>query len=53
LEYAQSQLIATHKKIKHIAIEAGFENEMYFSRIFKKKVGTTPKAYRAAQKEPL
>jgi AraC-like DNA-binding protein len=46
LEAAQLLLINTDKKIKNIAAETGFSNEMYFSRIFTHKAGITPGEYR-------
>lgn len=46
LEVAQRLLLSTDYKIKDIAIKAGFENHMYFSRIFKKKLKITPLSYR-------
>lgn len=37
--------------IAQIAFKAGFESEFYFSRIFKKKMGTTPTEYRKGAKQ--
>lgn len=36
-----------HKRIKEIAIELGFEDQFYFSRLFKKIMGISPARYRA------
>ncbi|WP_160137585.1 AraC family transcriptional regulator [Chryseobacterium sp. c4a] len=36
----------TYRSIKEIASELGFEDEFYFSRYFKKSVGSSPKQYR-------
>lgn len=46
LETAQRLLKLTDHKIKEIAYEVGFEDHMYFSRLFKKKLKITPLAYR-------
>ena len=32
--------------ILQIALEVGFENQSYFSQVFKKEVGNTPEHYR-------
>lgn len=46
LEAAQRLLTFTDRKIREIALEVGFENEMYFSRLFRQKTGVTPGEYR-------
>lgn len=46
LEKAQTLLTSTDLKIKDIAEQLGFENNMYFSYLFKKKLDTTPSLYR-------
>lgn len=43
---AKKLLHLTHKSIKEIAYELGFEDEFYFSRYFKKEVGVSPKTFR-------
>lgn len=43
---AKKLIHLTHKSIKEIAIELGFEDEFYFSRYFKVEVGVSPKMYR-------
>lgn len=40
----------TALSIKEIAIRVGYDDAYYFSRIFKKLMGTSPKAYRANSK---
>ncbi len=46
LERAQQLLFYTDKSISNIAIEVGYEDPNYFSRIFKKHFNVTPKEYR-------
>lgn len=43
---AKRLLHLTHKSIKEIASELGFEDRFYFSRFFKKEVGVAPKIFR-------
>jgi AraC-like DNA-binding protein len=43
---AKFLLAGSGEKIYRIAMETGFENEYYFSRIFKKATGLTPTQYR-------
>jgi transcriptional regulator GlxA family with amidase domain len=43
---AQELLESTLLNIEEVADQTGFENIYYFSKIFKKKVGTSPKVYR-------
>lgn len=48
IEYAKKLLkykIALNKNIGEIARECGFEDALYFSRIFKKRVGCSPYTY--------
>ncbi len=44
---AKKELYLTKKSIKQIAHGLGYFDEHYFSRFFKKKVGVSPKKYRA------
>lgn len=46
IEQAKNKLLNTDKSISEIAFELGFEYSQYFSRLFKNKVGKTPKEYR-------
>ncbi|WP_295122606.1 AraC family transcriptional regulator, partial [uncultured Chitinophaga sp.] len=46
MEKSRQLLATTPKAVKEIAFDAGFESAFYFSRMFKKKMGTTPGAYR-------
>lgn len=44
---AKECLVSTDKSIKEIAAEVGYNNALYFSRLFKKIVGLSPSDYRA------
>jgi AraC family transcriptional regulator, transcriptional activator of pobA len=48
---AEAQLLLTHidKTITEIAYQLGFEDPSYFARLFKQKMGCTPKAFREKQ----
>lgn len=43
---AQGLLESTDYNISEIASIVGYENPLYFSRIFKKLVGVSPRKYR-------
>ncbi len=43
---AKRELYLTSKPIKQIAANLGYDDEFYFSRLFKKKVGVSPIMYR-------
>jgi len=46
---ARELLLESNYKISAIAIDCGFNDPAYFSRVFKKEFGTTPKKWRARQ----
>ncbi len=46
IQYAKAKMRATNMPIKEIAMEVGFENVHYFSRIFKKTEGLSPSEYK-------
>ncbi len=46
IETAQTFLVGTNLPIKEIAFKLSFADEHYFSNIFKKRVGISPKEYR-------
>ena len=48
IERACQLLNSTNMKINQIALKLGFEDPYYFSRLFKKTVGISPKGYRQA-----
>lgn len=43
---AKRELYLTSKSVKRISMELGYRDEFYFSRVFKKQVGVSPKLYR-------
>lgn len=46
MNYAMNMLKNSEKTIKQIAYECGFEDENYFSRVFKQKFKLSPRTYR-------
>jgi AraC-like DNA-binding protein len=46
VQIAAQQLLFSNRSIDHIATETGFGNRFYFSRVFTRKTGTAPAAYR-------
>jgi YesN/AraC family two-component response regulator len=40
-------LLTTSKSIQEIAYELGYDDALYFSRVFKKRIGVSPTTYRA------
>ena len=51
MKLAAQYLENTFKPVKEIAAELGFENEYYFSAIFKQKTGLAPRNYRNKVRE--
>ncbi|MEP3836548.1 MAG: AraC family transcriptional regulator [Algibacter sp.] len=49
ISYSQDLLIDTDKNIKEIALEMNYQDEYYFSRIFKNKTGMSPSEYRLSK----
>lgn len=47
IDKAIELLIQTDKKIYAISDEIGYKNVHYFNRVFRKQMGTTPKAFRS------
>lgn len=48
VEKAKELLKNQHLKIYEIAYQVGYQNEKYFSKVFKKLVGCTPNEYRSS-----
>lgn len=46
IEVAKEKMFEKEKSVSQIAYELGFEYPQYFSRLFKKRTGMTPKEYR-------
>lgn len=46
IKYAENLLLTTRKTIAEIAAEAGFQDIAYFTRVFHKKTGASPRKYR-------
>lgn len=46
IRYAEKQLLSDGKSLTNIAAEAGFNDMGYFRRVFKKRLGMTPSAYK-------
>lgn len=53
MEEAVRQLIYSHKTVKEIAYDSGYEDEAYFSRTFKKRYQVSPGKYRMAYRKKL
>jgi AraC-like DNA-binding protein len=45
-------LYSTDVKIKNVAVEIGYEDPYYFSRLFKKYMNVSPDQYRTLRKIP-
>jgi AraC-like DNA-binding protein len=48
IDHAKRLLKNTNMSLISIAIELGFDNQSYFSNVFKKATNMTPKQYRQA-----
>ncbi|MEX0794924.1 MAG: AraC family transcriptional regulator [Pirellulaceae bacterium] len=51
LTHAKWQLLHTLKPVKQVAAEVGYHEELYFSRLFKKATGVSPKFFREFETE--
>ncbi|MEO0468322.1 MAG: helix-turn-helix transcriptional regulator [Bacteroidota bacterium] len=43
---AKRELYLTSKSVKEVSLQLGYQDEFYFSRLFKKRVGVSPDMYR-------
>jgi AraC family transcriptional regulator len=50
LDYAAQELRSSERAISDVAAEAGFFDHSHFARLFRRRIGMTPAAFRAAQK---
>lgn len=50
MERARKYLLQTNLKVKEIAVKLGYDDQYYFSRIFRKHVGLSPANYRKEEK---
>lgn len=53
LERAEYLLQSTPMEITDVAFESGFNNLSYFYRLFRERVGTTPRVYRDMRVQPV
>lgn len=53
IQAAKHYLKNTGRSIHEIAVECGFQNEYYFSKTFKKRVGLAPTAFRGKNSAPI
>jgi len=51
LKHAKWQLLHTLRPVKEVAYEVGFDDEFYFSRLFKCSTGCSPQFYREYETE--
>ncbi len=52
-QHAKDLLQSTNLSIQEVAFQTGFSNTSYFSALFKKQLGTTPKEYRKTVRAKL
>ncbi|MDA3963350.1 MAG: AraC family transcriptional regulator [Planctomycetota bacterium] len=50
LEHACELLVTTHRTVRTIAAACGFDDPNYFARIFRKRIGSAPLAWRSASR---
>ena len=49
IEWAAAELVRGERSLAEIAAEAGFADQSHFTRVFRRRVGTTPSRYREFQ----
>lgn len=52
IQFASNLLQLSNRPVKQIAAEVGYEDPLYFSRVFRRRVGLSPKAFRARHQSP-
>ena len=52
LHYAKQLLTGTELRVSEIAYSVGYLDALYFSKVFSRRTGLSPTAYRAAQRAP-
>ncbi len=48
ISYARRLLASVRLSVKEVALQTGFQNQLYFSRRFQKATGLSPSQYRAS-----
>lgn len=48
VDHARALLVRTDKSLVQIALECGFADQSYFTRVFRRYTGKTPRAFRAS-----
>ena len=48
MEHACHLLDTSQMSVKEVAASLGYEDQLYFSRVFSKTIGLSPRAYRAS-----
>ena len=51
MEYACHLLDATALSVKRVAAALGYDDPLYFSRLFRRTVGMSPRAYRSSVRQ--
>jgi len=51
MNLAKQLLYQTDLSIKEISVEIGYDDQLYFSRIFRKRTGYTPSEYKRILRE--
>ena len=52
VQFASQLLQLSNRPVKQIAAEVGYEDPLYFSRVFRRRIGLSPKAFRARHQSP-
>jgi AraC family transcriptional regulator, arabinose operon regulatory protein len=48
VEEASNMLLSTNLTVKEVCVSLGFEDQFYFSRLFKRHVGVSPRAFKTS-----